>query len=99
MERDRGDGITERRETKKVRVQRMVGDPTQEMAAICRRRVSNENRQEFDNEKRAKELSRRGYDPGQIGAMMQVSSREAEKMIQHKTDGRKGPNMVLDGNL
>jgi hypothetical protein len=103
MEREVGDGIIERRGPKKtVRVRQAMGDPIKEMSRICRNRVSKENRQEYDNEKRAKELNRRGYHQGQIAAMMGMGEGEVRRMVDHKTDRRRsrtGQSMYLDGDL
>lgn len=59
--------------------------------------ISKENLQQFGNEKRMKELGRRGYSPGQIAGMMKskkggFSEREIEKAIRN-------PNIKLDGRL
>lgn len=66
------------------------------------RPISKESRTEWNNEKRAKELTRRGYDVGQISAMMdsprdKISTRQVEKWVKHKV--RDHRDMVIDGRL
>ena len=63
--------------------------------------VSKENRVEFQNEKRVKELHRRGYNVGNIHAMMSGEKKtftvsQIEKMVKKK---REPKDMVLDGKL
>jgi len=74
-----------------------------EMAGILRRRVSTENKQEFDNEKRAKELARRGYNQEAVAGMMQISEHEAVKLVRHDVSGRRSkggkPTIILDGEV
>ncbi len=67
---------------------------------VARLRVSRENRQEYDNEKRAKELIARMPD-GHIDAravavakMMCLDEHKAKKLIKSKSKG-----MVLDGKI
>ena len=70
--------------------------PSQE----ARLAVSRENRQEYDNEKRAKELSRKMPDSCQeynavaVAKMMSIDEHKARKLIQSKSRG-----MVLDGKI
>ena len=59
-----------------------------------RGKISRENQQEYDNEKRAKELSRRGFNEEAIGGMMMIPERHARKMVKHRTD-----DIILDGKL
>jgi len=79
------------------------GDTRKEMAGILRRRVSSENKQEFDNEKRAKELARRGYNQEAVAGMMQISEHEAVKLVKHDVAGRRSkggkPTLILDGDV
>ena len=62
--------------------------------------VSRENRQEYDNEKRAKELNRRmpdscdEYNAVAVAKMMSIDEHKARKLIQSKSRG-----MVLDGKI
>jgi len=63
--------------------------------------ISRENKQEWQNEKRAKELHRRGYGVGNIEAMMYtkqnpISVGKIEKMIKKERGPR---DMVIDGRL
>lgn len=67
---------------------------------LARLKVSRENRQEYDNEKRAKELIARMPD-GHLDAravavakMMSIDEHKAKKLIKAKTKG-----MVLDGKI
>lgn len=82
---------------------RPVAPHMKEMAGILRKRVSKENQAEFANEKRAKELSVRGYNQGAIAGMMQISEREARKLVDHRTKRPRSrankPTMVLDGDV
>ncbi len=63
--------------------------------------ISKENKTEWRNERRVKELARRGYGVGQIQAMTHaknngISSHHVEKMIKHSAN----PNeLKLDGTL
>ena len=70
---------------------RINGKPVQTGPRIIR-----ENVKEYQNERRAKELSRRGYDPGQISAMMQIPVHHVEKMKRHSVDSKE---MKVDGKL
>ena len=81
---------------KKPEKYRVAYTPSQE----ARRRVSRENRQEYDNEKRAKELINRMPD-GHIDAravavakMMSIPEHQAKRLIKAKTKG-----MFLDGKI
>ena len=74
----------------------MVRTPSQ----VARGRVSRENRQEYDNEKRAKELMARMPD-GHIDAravavakMMSIDEHKAKDLVKRKSKG-----MVLDGKI
>ena len=62
-----------------------------------RKQISKENKETYRLEKRMKELSKRGYKPENIAAMMyskkgSFSSKEIEKASKNK-------NVKLDGNL
>lgn len=65
-----------------------------------REQVSKENRQEYRNEKRIKELFARGkregkrYDPHAIGEMMKIPEHQVERMLKHKSN-----DVILDGKL
>lgn len=67
---------------------------------IARSFVSKENRQEYDNEKRAKEINAKmaascaDYNAVAVAKMMNVSEQQAKKMIKARTKG-----MVLDGKI
>lgn len=56
--------------------------------------ISRQNKGEYDNEKRAKELSRRGFNQEAIAGMMQVSEHEAIRMVDHRTK-----DIFCDGEL
>ena len=63
--------------------------------------ISKENKTEWRNEKRVKELSRRGYDVGQIQAMTYakkngIASHHVEKILRHSVNKNE---MRLDGKL
>lgn len=63
--------------------------------------ISKENKTEWRNERRVKELFRRGYDVGQIQAMTHaknngIVSHHVEKMLRHSVNQKE---MKLDGNL
>lgn len=63
--------------------------------------ISRENKREWMNEKRAKELQRRGYKSHQIEAMMyakdnNIRGQQIKKWLKHET---KPGEMVLDGKL
>ena len=63
--------------------------------------ISKEAKTEWRNEKRVKELARRGYDVGSIQAMTYakssgISSHHVEKMIKHSVNPKE---MKLDGNV
>lgn len=65
------------------------------------KQISKENRKEWENEKRAKELHRRGYGVGNIEAMMdsgtgKIPAKKIEKWIKTKRDSRE---MRMDGRL
>lgn len=60
------------------------------------KKISRENVKEYQNERRVKELSRRGYDPGQISAMMQISTGQVQKMKRHTVNPSE---MRIDGTL
>ena len=69
-------------------------------AQAARANVSRENRQEYDNEKRAKEIIRKMPD-GHIDAravavakMMSIDEHKAKELIKRKSKG-----MVLDGKI
>jgi len=64
--------------------------------------ISKENRGEWRNEKRVKELAKKGYGVGNIAAMMftkdnNIRERHVEKMLKHKIVNKR--DMVLDGQL
>lgn len=69
-------------------------------AQAARARVSRENRQEYDNEKRAKELTnwmRDGHVDAKsvaVAKMMQIDEHKAKRLIKRKSEG-----MVLDGRI
>ena len=69
-------------------------------AQAARASVSRENRQEYDNEKRAKELIARmpdGHIDGRavaVAKMMSIDEHKAKKLIKNKSKG-----MVLDGKI
>lgn len=74
----------------------IIRTPSQAARAI----VSRENRKEYDNEKRAKEIVAKMPD-GHVDAkavavakMMNISEGQAKKMIKNKSKG-----MVLDGKI
>ena len=63
--------------------------------------ISKENKTHWQNEKRIKELSRRGYNPDQIKGMMdsprdKFSTRKIEKLKKHKVSIS---DMRIDGRL
>lgn len=69
-------------------------------AQAARHQISRENRQEYDNEKRARELMNRMPD-GHIDAravavakMMCIDEHKAKKLVRKKSKG-----VVLDGNI
>lgn len=59
-----------------------------------RAQVSKENKKEYDNEKRVKELTRRGYNEAAVAGMMQISEKEVRNMRDHKTNA-----IFCDGEL
>ena len=67
---------------------------------IARGRVSRENRQEYDNEKRAKELNRKmpdscnEYNAVAIAKMMSIDEHKARRLISSKSRG-----IILDGKI
>ena len=67
---------------------------------VARANVSRQNRQEYDNEKRAKELSSRMPDGHRdaiavaIAKMMSIDEHKAKDLIKRKSKG-----MVLDGKI
>ncbi len=67
---------------------------------VARAAISRENRQEYDNEKRAKELSRRMPDGHRhavavaVAKMMCIPEKHARKLIESKNKG-----VVLDGKI
>jgi hypothetical protein len=69
-------------------------------AQAARASISRENRQEYDNEKRAKELSKRMPDGHRhavavaISKMMCIPEHKARKLIESKNKG-----VVLDGKI
>lgn len=69
-------------------------------AQAARASISRENRQEYDNEKRAKELSKRMPDGHRHGVavavakMMNINEKHARKLIDSKNKG-----VVLDGKI
>lgn len=69
-------------------------------AQAARHKISRQNRQEYDNEKRAKELNAKmpcGHVDAKavaIAKMMDISENNAKKMIKSKSKG-----MVLDGKI
>lgn len=83
------------------KVKRIPGaDPRKEMSGILRNRVSKTNKKEFDNEKRVKELTSRGYGQEAVAGMMGIPEKDVEKMRDHKIEGRNGkPMMTRDGEL
>ena len=60
-----------------------------------RQTVSKTHRQEYDNEKRAKELKRKGFNQEAIGGMMEIPEHHVVKMLRHDARGE----MHLDGQL
>jgi len=62
--------------------------------------VSRENRQEYDNEKRAKEISAKmpasssAYNAVAVSKMMGIGEKQAEKLINKKSKG-----LVTDGKI
>jgi len=57
--------------------------------------VSSENKQEYLNERRAKELTKRGFNQEAVAGMMNMSEKEATSMInRHSTK-----EMIVDGTL
>lgn len=69
-------------------------------AQAARANVSRQNRQEYDNEKRAKELNRR-MPEGHVDAkavavakMMGIDEHKAKRLIKRKSGG-----MILDGKI
>lgn len=63
--------------------------------------VSRENKTEFRNEKRIKELSRRGYDIDNIRAMVKaknngIEEHHVEKILKHSVNPKE---MTMDGKL
>ena len=69
-------------------------------AQEARRHVSRQNRQEYDNEKRAKELAAKmpcGHPDAKavaIAKMMNISESSAKDLIRRKSKG-----MILDGKI
>ena len=69
-------------------------------AQLARMRISRLNRQEYDNEKRAKELANRMPDGHRdavavaVAKMMCIDEHKAKKLIYSKSKG-----MVLDGKI
>ena len=67
---------------------------------IARGRVGRENRQEYDNEKRAKELNRKmpdscmEYNAVAVARMMSIDEHKARKLISSKSRG-----VILDGKI
>ena len=67
---------------------------------VARGSVSRENRQEYDNEKRAKEIIRRMPDGAlhartvAVAKMMSIPEHHAKKLVERKSKG-----MVLDGRI
>ncbi|MEK7112896.1 MAG: hypothetical protein AAB875_06320 [Patescibacteria group bacterium] len=64
-------------------------------------KISLENKNEWINERRAKELKKRGYDEGEIADMMYAKSnnirgKHIRKWLKHKTSPGE---MVLNGKL
>jgi len=66
----------------------------------ARGNVSRQNRQEYDNEKRAKELSAKMPDGHRhavavaVAKMMDIPEHHAKKLIE-----KKSPSMILDGKV
>jgi len=63
--------------------------------------ISKENKTEWINERRAKELARRGYRPENIETMMfsthnNIRGRQVRKWLKHNV---KAAEMPLDGSL
>ena len=85
----------------------IVKKPTERMAIVrtksqaARRIVSRENRQEYDNEKRARELAAKmpcGHPDAKavaVAKMMSVPESHAKRWIS----GKPNSNVVLDGNI
>ena len=75
----------------------VMGTPSQ----VARRKVSRENRQEYDNHKRALELERKmpcGHKDAKavaISKMMQIPESHAKKLL----DKKHSKNVVLDGKI
>lgn len=68
-------------------------------AQAARAKVSRGSRQEYDNEKRAKELHNRFNGPSAaksvaVAKMMNISENQAKRLINRKSKG-----MVLDGKI
>ncbi len=64
-------------------------------------KILQENKTEFANEKRVKELARRGYHPENIEAMLysksnNIRGQQIRKWLKHETSPGE---MVLDGKL
>ena len=59
-----------------------------------RARVCKDNRKEYDNEKRAKELSARGFNQEAIAGMMEIKEHEVVKLVKHQTKA-----IIRDGEL
>lgn len=58
------------------------------------KKISKQNRQEFGNEKRVKELAKRGFNHAAIAGMMEIPEHHAKRMIKHKAS-----DITLDGKL
>ena len=82
----------------KKKAERMAIVRTKSQAA--RAEVSRENRQEYDNEKRAKELARKmpcGHIDAKavaIAKMMNIDEHKAKELLRRKSKG-----LVLDGKI
>ena len=69
-------------------------------AQAARSIVSKENRQEYDNEKRAKEISKKmksscpEYNAAAVAKMMGIDEKKAKKLITKKSKG-----VILDGRI
>ncbi len=66
----------------------------EEQSLAMRSRIKKENKKEYDNEKRVKELTRRGFNEGAISGMMEIPESHVRKMKKHRTT-----EMICDGKV
>lgn len=84
----------------KGKKERYFAVPPRSPSLDARRKVSRENRTEYDNEKRAKEISAKmrdshpDYNAPAVAKMMGISEGQAKKMIHSKSKA-----VVLDGKI